>query len=89
MPIVIVPGPYQGPTRGRGEIAVEAATARACLEAVESLHPGFLELVLDADGELHRFVKLFVNDESLAPTALDAKVAEDDRIEVLAAIAGG
>ena len=89
MPIVIVPGPYQGPTQGRGEIAVEAATVRNCLEAVEARHPGFLELVLDADGQLHRFVKLFVNDETLDPAALDAAVAEDDPIEVLAAIAGG
>ena len=89
MPTVIVPGPYQGPTKGRGEIEVSSRTVRGCLEEVESGHRGFLELVLDGEGALHRFVKLFVNDEPLDPGALDAAVEETDRIEVLAAIAGG
>ncbi len=89
MPTVIVPGPYQGPTKGRPEIAVSAETVRGCLEEVESGNPGFLELVLDSGGALHRFVKLFVNEELLPPEALDAPVKTTDRIEVLAAIAGG
>jgi len=89
MPTVIVPGPYQGPTKGRAEIDVSAQTVRGCLEEVEARHAGFLELVLDGEGALHRFVKLFVNDELLSPEVLDAKVEATDRIEVLAAIAGG
>ena len=56
---------------------------------MEAAHPGFQELVLDKDGILHRFVKLFVNDEQIAREALDMPLAEDDRLGVLAAIAGG
>ena len=89
MPIVIVPGPYQGPTQGRGEISVEGADVRSCLEAVEQQHPGFLELVLNADGTLHRFVKLFINEEEIAATELERPLEASDRLEVLAAIAGG
>jgi len=89
VPTVIVPGPYRGPTRGRGEIPVEGSTPRACIEAVEVQHPGFRELVLDGDGAVHRFVKLFVNDEEIDPKAVDSPIEADDRVEVLAAIAGG
>lgn len=90
MPTVVVPTPYRGPTQGVGEIPVEAADVRGCLEAVEAKYPGFLALVLDGGGALHRFVKLFVNEVQLDnPTALDTAVEASDRVEVLAAIAGG
>jgi len=89
MPLVIVPEPYRGPTQGLGEIQVDASDVRGALLAVEAAHPGFQELVLDADGVLHRFVKLFVNDEQIAREALDLPLGDEDRLGVLAAIAGG
>lgn len=90
MPIVVVPTPYRGPTQGVGEIRVEGASVRACLEAVEAQYPGFAALVIDGAGELHRFVKLFVNELQLdSGKALDTRVEGSDRVEVLAAIAGG
>jgi len=89
MPIVLIPTAYRGPTRGEAEVAVTAATVRAALEAVEVIHPGFLGQVLDPAGALHRFVKLFINEEQLDSGALDSPLAEGDRLEVLAAIAGG
>lgn len=89
MPVVVVPTAYRGPTRGESEIPVDGRTVRACLEAVEQRYPGFLPQVLDASGAVHRFVKLFVNGDPLAPDAIDEPVGSDDRVEVLAAIAGG
>ena len=49
MPRVIVPPPYQGPTQGVGRLDVEGETVRVCLEAVEARHPGFFDLVADAE----------------------------------------
>jgi len=89
MPLVAVPEPYRGPTRGLGEIQVDASDVLGALLAVEAAHPGFKELVLDANGVLHRFVKLFVNDEQIDHGALDLPLGEKDRLGVLAAIAGG
>ena len=89
MPLVIVPEPYRGPTQGLGEVQVVASDVLGALLAVEAAHPGFQELVLDAEGGLHRFVKLFVNDEQIDCRALDMPLGEDDRLGVLAAIAGG
>jgi len=90
MPTVLVPAPYRGPTNGIAEIAVEGDSIRVCLEAVESQYPGFLALVLDGGGSLHRFVTLFLNEVQLeTATALETELTESDRVEVLAAIAGG
>lgn len=89
MPNVRIPPPYRGPTRGVAEVKVEGATVRACLDAVEALHPGFLPQVLDPHGEPHRFVRLFLNGDELGADALATRVGPGDELEVLAAIAGG
>jgi molybdopterin synthase sulfur carrier subunit len=89
MPQVQIPPPYQGPTGGRDRIDVEGGSVLECLVALEAKFPGFLPQVLDEEGRVHRFVQLFVNGEEIARGALDTPVGPDDRIEVLAAIAGG
>ena len=90
MPIVMVPTAYRGPTKGEGEIAVEGNTVLACLEGVEAKYPGLLAQVIDSAGKVHRFVKLFKNEDQLDPeAALETAVADGDRVEVLAAIGGG
>ncbi len=89
MPKVEVPPRYRGPTGGLGLIEVDADTVRACIEAVDVEHPGFRELILDSEGNLRRFVRLFLNGEALDRDAVDTPVADADRIRVLAAAAGG
>ena len=89
MPTVLIPTAYRGPTKGIAEVEVTAGSTRACLEAVEAQHPGFGDLIFDKTGGLHRFVTLFINGEQLAEAPLDQSVGEQDRLEVLAAIAGG
>ena len=89
MPKVSIPPPYRGPTQGEAEVKVEASTLLACLDAVEARYPGFRAQVMTADGEIHRFVRLFVNGKLIDPARLDAAIAPNDEVRVLAAIAGG
>ncbi len=89
MPLVFVPQPYRGPTDGQAEVQVEAHDVRSALLAVNVLHPGFAELIFDAGGALHRFVKLFINEEQIGASGLDLPLGVDDRLDVMAAIAGG
>ena len=92
MPHVIIPPPYQGPTQGTGRLEVEGDTVLACLEAVDQKFPGFLAQVLDADGNVHRFVKLFRNGDQLEGgegALLAQTLGAADELEILAAIAGG
>lgn len=89
MAFVIVPPPYQGPTGGLGQIEVDGRTVRECIEAVARAHPGFREQVFDAKDRVHRFVTLFVNGDEIPREALETPVSVRDRVEILAAIAGG
>jgi molybdopterin synthase sulfur carrier subunit len=86
MPCVLIPPPYRGPTRGLASIEVAGQTVRECIEAIESVHPGFAAQVFDAAGEPHKFVKLFVNGDQTVP---GARVSAGDEVELVAAIAGG
>jgi molybdopterin converting factor small subunit len=89
MSVVLVPEAYRGPTRGLAEVAVQATSVREALQEVEDQHPGLRELVVASDGSVHRFVTLFKNGEQLGHDALDVELKESDRLEILAAIAGG
>jgi sulfur carrier protein ThiS len=89
MPAVHIPPRYRGPTNGASQVDVEGRTVRECIEAVETLHPGFLELVFDAQGKVRLFARVFLNGDDLGREAADAPVDSGDRIEILAAVAGG
>ena len=89
MATIVIPPPYRGPTQGAERIEVAGRTVRECIAAVEARHPGFGPMVLDASGKVHRFVKLFRNGDQLHGDVLGAAIGDADRLEVIAAIAGG
>ncbi|MAE93794.1 MAG: hypothetical protein CL910_03965 [Deltaproteobacteria bacterium] len=90
MPTVLIPPPYRGPTQGTGEVEVEGGDVLGSLEDVDRKFPGFLAQVVNEDGAVLPFVKLFKNGDQLdVAEALRTPVGGDDEIEVLAAIAGG
>ena len=90
MATVVIPPAYQGATGGATEVEVEGSSVIECLEAVDKLYTGFKALVVAPGGVTHHFVKLFLNGEQLGDKeALETRVGEDDRVEVLSAIAGG
>lgn len=89
MPVVFIPTAYRAPTAGKAEIETSGSDVISCLRDVERQHHGFLDLVVDPAGEVHSFVKLFVNGDEISREALTRPVSATDRIEVLAAIAGG
>ncbi len=92
MAVVLIPVIFRGPTHGEPRVVVETGTIGACFDAVEELHPGLRELVIDPKTRsIHRFVKVTLNGEVLetGPAVLETPVGESDEIEIIAAIAGG
>jgi sulfur carrier protein ThiS len=91
MPIVVIPVVFRGTTQGQSEISVPVGSLRECLESVGAQAPGFLELCVDGEGLAQKWVKFFVNEVQLdkTPDILSTEIGEDDRLEVLAAVAGG
>jgi molybdopterin synthase sulfur carrier subunit len=78
-----------------GEKAVEASgsTLIELIDDLESNHPGLKDRLIDTkdgQGDLRRFVNLYVNDEDVRFTGgLETAVKDGDQVVVLPAVAGG
>lgn len=75
---------------GNREVSADGASVRAVIDDIEGKYPGFRAQVMDEDGQLHRFVNIYLNDEDIrylggAETALK----DGDQVSILPALAGG
>ena len=74
-----------------GEKAVDASgtTLGELIEDLETNHSGIKDRLLE-DGELRRFVNVYVNDEDVRFTGgLETALSDGDQVVVLPAVAGG
>jgi len=75
---------------GRSSVSVDGSTVGEVIRALVSAHPGMTEQVLNADGSLHKFVNIYVNDDDVRYlSALDTPVKDGDEVSILPAVAGG
>ncbi len=75
---------------GQKTVLGEGKTVAELLEDLEQKYPGFRAQVLDDDGDLHRFVNVYLNDEDIRFLGkLDTSLKHGDTISILPALAGG
>jgi len=75
-----------------GQAVVEAngATLGELFADLVGRFPGLKDKVITEDGQLHRFVNVYVNDDDVRYLdKLDTKVSETDTVSILPAVAGG
>jgi molybdopterin synthase sulfur carrier subunit len=76
-------------TDGEKSVAGEGASLGALIDDLEANHPGIKDRLID-DGDLRRFVNVYVNDEDVRFLGgLEATLSDGDQIVVLPAVAGG
>jgi hypothetical protein len=73
---------------GADDVVVSGATVADALVDLFRVWPDLRLRVLDARGELHPYLKLFLNGEETT-RALDAPLADGDRLEIVTAAGGG
>ena len=74
---------------GKRSVQGEGSTVRELLDDLESRYRGFKDILV-TDGELHRFVNIYLNDEDIRfLDKLDTAVKEGDTLSILPALAGG
>lgn len=90
MPIEVrVPSVLQNVTQGQKVLHYESPTVRDLLTDIDRDYPGFRDQLVE-DGELRRFVNIFLNDEDIRFLGqLDTPIADGDAIAILPALAGG
>ena len=90
MPVVKVPPVLRAQTGGEAEVEVEGADVGAVLRALASEHPGTQKQLFGDDGELNRYVNVYLNDEDVRVLdGLETEVTTDDVVVILPAMAGG
>lgn len=87
---VRIPTPLRPLAGGASEVAVDGATVEEVLKQLDSDHPGFRERLFDDQGNLRRFVNVFVADEDVRfLDGLATPVGEGQVVSIVPAVAGG
>jgi MoaD family protein len=74
---------------GERSVQGQGSTVRELLDDLESRYPGFKGQLV-TDGEIHRFVNIYLNDEDIRfLDKLDTSLKEGDTLSILPALAGG
>ncbi len=75
---------------GAKAVQGQGATVGELLASLDARYPGFKDQISGEDGQLHRFVNVYLNDEDVRYLqALDTPVKEGDIVSILPALAGG
>ena len=76
-------------TDGAKSVEASGATLTALIDDLDGNHPGIKDRLID-NGDLRRFVNVYVNDEDVRFIGgLEAELSDGDQVVVLPAVAGG
>lgn len=87
---VRIPTPLRGLTNDLDVVAAEGGTLAACIDGLESSYPGMKERICDEQGELRRFVNVYINGEDVRfLQGIETELKAGDEISIVPAVAGG
>ena len=87
---VRIPTPLRKLTNGAELVDVNAPTVGSAIAELQSRFPGIKERLVDENGEVRRFVNVYVNEEDIRFLQNQQTPLKDgDEISIIPAIAGG
>jgi molybdopterin converting factor small subunit len=90
MATVKIPPVLRPQTGGDAEVSAGGATVGEVLRALADAHPGTRRQLFAGDGELNRYVNVYLNDEDVRVLGgLGTPVSDEDTVVILPAMAGG
>jgi molybdopterin converting factor small subunit len=90
MSVIRLPSVLRANANGERAIEVEGATVGDAVQALVGRHPALAGQLLTAEGNLHRFVNVYVNGRDVRYLGgLATPIEPRDEIRLLPAIAGG
>jgi len=90
MATIKIPPVLRASVGGEREVSASGANVGEILRDLASSHPATAEQLFSADGELNRYVNVYLNDEDVRVLGgLDTAVGETDTLVILPAMAGG
>jgi len=87
---VKIPSPLKSLTGGRDLLQSKGTTVGEVIQGVISAHPQLMERLCNENGEVRRFINIFLNDEDIRfMKNLETPVNDGDSLFIIPAIAGG
>lgn len=87
---VRIPTPLRNLTGGEAEVAATGTTVAELITELEKAYPGIRARICDDNGEVRRFINLFVNEEDIRfLEGTGTGLADGDIVSIIPAIAGG
>jgi molybdopterin synthase sulfur carrier subunit len=90
MAIVRIPPVLRPSTGGEKEVSADGGNVGDVLRALADQHPATEQQLFQADGQLNRYVNVYLNDEDVRVLdGLGTSVGDGDTLVILPAMAGG
>jgi molybdopterin converting factor small subunit len=90
MATVRIPTPLRRYTDGERVVTVSAATVDAAISELDGRYPGLRERLIDGDGQLHRFITVFVGEQDVRLLGgLTTPLDDETEVSIIPAMAGG
>jgi len=87
---VRIPTPLRKLTGGADEVTIEGTTIGALIDNLDTAHAGLKDRLCDDNGEVRRFVNIYLNDEDVRfLKGRDTELKDGDEVSIVPAIAGG
>ena len=90
MPSVRIPTPLRKLSSDRDEVNISASNVADLIEQLEIECPGMKERLCDENGDIRRFINIYVNNEDIRfLSGKETELNETDSVSIIPAIAGG
>jgi molybdopterin converting factor small subunit len=90
MATVRIPPVLRAQTGGQPEVEASGSSVGEVLRTLTSEHPETQSQLFGPDGDLNRYVNVYLNDEDVRVLdGLETGVSDDDTVVILPAMAGG
>ena len=87
---VLIPTPLRKFTQEQETVTVPSGTVTTLISELDRQFPGIAARLTDDQGELRRFINIYVNEEDIRfLTGKDTTVKDGDNVSIVPAIAGG
>ena len=88
--VVRIPTPLRKMTQNEAEVSAKGSDIASLIADLENNYPGIKDRICDEQGEIRRFVNIYLNDEDIRfLQGQSTSLADEDEVSIIPAIAGG
>ena len=88
--LVLIPAPLRRYTGGEAKVNATGATVAELISNLDSAYPGIRDRIVENDGQIRRFVNVFVNGNNVRKLdGAETAIKDGDEVGIVPAMAGG